>query len=131
MGTYLTGTSNTQNQNRSAEFYTQKTKEGLDTNSSPKEMVEIFIGLRNVDNYSAYSVQVQIIDDDEVLLTSNSMDTVSNLTNRTFLNLGATMELKILSSLLLIRKESSLFEYFSEKKCLNNSYEYSVKFGNH
>ena len=47
---------------KKAELYSQKMKEGLDAQNSPKEMIEIFVNLKNIDDYSKYMIEVQISD---------------------------------------------------------------------
>ncbi len=108
MGNYLFG--NKQNISKSAEMYTQKMKEGLDSNTSPKEMIEIFLSLQKIDYYSKFSIQVQISDDDEMINLDNN-----SKFNKSFLNLGLTNQ-KLTTNGNIDFENSFVFPYYFEKE---------------
>ena len=83
---------------KKAELYSQKMKEGLDAQNSPKQMVEIFLGLKNIDDYSKYKIEVQISDIDD---------------SKTFHNLGSTIE-KQGNNQTINFENSFLFPYYFE-----------------
>ena len=82
MGSFSTKCGTINDLSRNPEFYSQHTKNNVDSQNSPQEMVEIFVGLKNIDNFSKYIIQVQISDDEDSQMNQS----------KTYINLGSTLE---------------------------------------
>ena len=82
MGSFSTKCGTINDLSRNPEFYSQHTKNNVYSQNSPQEMVEIFVGLKNIDNFSKYIIQVQISDDEDSQMNQS----------KTYINLGSTLE---------------------------------------